>query len=79
MPDPGTWPNWTPAEQQEALEAWLRELDDIAAGRHELSGTRAQGRLAARRRELEETVLQVLALEDGLPAGQYRLRARESA
>jgi hypothetical protein len=72
MLDASQWNALTPGQKQARLADWLQELDDIGLRRHPLCGTRKQGVLGGRRRVLEDLVLSALALEDGLPADQYR-------
>jgi len=59
------WASLSKQRKKEEIERCLQQLVDIESGKHNLSGTKEQGRLAQVKKDLERFILQTLEWEKG--------------
>jgi hypothetical protein len=64
MLDENIWLQLSEDEKFDELQSYLNAIIDIEKGRHELSNTRAQGRLSSIRKELQEKIFKIIELEN---------------
>lgn len=59
------WLSYPQEKKKQEIESCLRQIVDIEEGKHNLSGTKEQGRLSQVRKDLETFILNTLDWERG--------------